>query len=156
MSFEQLQSYTPEAPKEGGFEPFKYTGKAKIEKSIISINKMVDTEFYPIGCNQIEIEAIVLEGENAGRKLWKRFNLDDEHQDKKGKTSLHKLADQLWAVGLTFKSLEELKAVNESFVDMEVNIKAWPVDFKDGRDKVQMWNIKGRGNSWSTSNKPSF
>lgn len=143
MSFESLKGYKPEKPGEGDFEPFKYTGTAIIEKSIISTNTKVDNEFYPAGCNQIEIEAIVLDGEYAGRKLWKRFNLDDEKQDKKGKTSLNKLADQFFAVGLEFNSLDSLKAANEKFVGMNVDVKAYPLDFKDGSPVRQMWNVKG-------------
>ena len=157
MSFAQLSGYKPEAPSDGGFEPFKYEGRAVIEKSVISVNEKVDSEFYPRGCNQIDITAIVSEGENAGRKLFKRFNLDDTKEDKKGKTSLKKLADQLWTVGLTFNSLESLKAVNEKFAGMEVEVKAWPADFKDGRDKQQMWNVKGKvGSSSKGGTKPSF
>lgn len=143
VNFDQVSAYKPEAPNDGGFEPFKYEGKVIIEKSMISVNERVDTEFYPKGCTQIEIEATVLDSKYAGRKLFKRFNLDDEKEDKKGKTALKKLADQLWAVGLTFKNMEELEKANNEFVGMQVEVKAWAADFKDDRPKQQMWNIKG-------------
>lgn len=157
MSFEQLSNYKPEIPKDGGFEPFKYDGPAIIEKSMISVNTKIDSEFYPSGCNQIEIAAIIMDGDMTGRKLFKRFNLDDETEDKSGKTSLKKLADQFWAVGLTFKNLEELKEINEKFVGMTVHVKAWPADFKDGSGPRQMWNIKGKEKSVAgTAKKPSF
>ena len=158
MSFGKMQSYQPEKPSDGGFEPFKYEGNAVIEKSMISVNEKVDTEFYPRGCTQIEIEAIVIDGEYTGRKLFKRFNLDDEKEDKKGKTSVQKLADQLFAVGLTFKTLDDLKKVNEQFVGMKVDVKAWAADFKDDRGKQQMWNVKGLATSKKemAGAKPSF
>lgn len=158
MTFDQLKGYKPESPKEGGgFEALKYNGPVEITKSIISTNDDVDSEFYPKGCTMIEIEAVISEGEFEGRKLWKRFNLDDVREDKKGKTSLKKLADQLWAVGLSFDSLDTLNAVNEKFVGMRVIVKAWPVDFKDGRAPVQMWNVKSLAGATSTpTTKPSF
>lgn len=140
---EDLKGYTPEVPKDGGFEPFKFEGWANITKSVISQSAQ-NTEFYPLGCNMIEIEATVMEGDNIGRKLWKRFNLDDEKQDKNGKTSARKVADQFFAVGLKFNNLEELKEVNERFVDMDVHVKAWMADFKDGRGLQQLWNVKGK------------
>jgi hypothetical protein len=140
-----LSGYKPEKPSSGGFEAFKYDGPATIEKAVISNYDGEGNEFYALGDQQIEIEATVVDpdSEFLGRKLWKRFNLDSEKEDKKGKTAAMKLADQLFAVGLTFKNEEELGQCCEKLVGTDVVIKAWPVDFKDGRDKVQMWNIKG-------------
>lgn len=155
MSFESLKGYKPEKPSDGGFEPFKYSGPAIIEKSVISINENIDSEFYPKGCNVIDITATIMDGEYAGRKLFKRFNLDSEVEDKKGKTPLLKLADQLFAVGITFGSLDELKTKNENFVGMNINVKAYPIDFKDGTDPRQAWNIKGIQTSM-VGVKPSF
>jgi len=140
-----LKDYSPEAPKEG-VEAFKFQGLVNIEKSLIYINEdaSLNQQFYPVGCNMINIEAIIMEGEHIGKKLFKRFNLDSDESSANGKTPVMKLADQLFAVGLEFKNLESLKVINEKFVGMDVNVKAWPIDFKDGRDKVQMWNIKGK------------
>lgn len=140
MGFDQLSGYKPEVPRDGS-EPIKYEGPVIIEKSIVEENTK-DSDFYPMGCNMIRIEATILDGDDSGRKLFKKFNLDSNDQDKKGKTPLQKLADQLWAVGLSFGSLEELKKVNENFVGMTVNVKAYPAKFPDGKE-IQMWNIKG-------------
>lgn len=163
MGWDSMKGYKPESPKEGGsgFEAFKYEGPVVINKAIVSVNETVDSEFYPKGCNQIEIEAEVQDGEFARRKLWKRFNLDDAKMDKKGKTSVMKLADQLWAVGLEFSDLDSLKAACEKLASMTINIKAWPVDFKEGgRSPVQMWNIKSvateKWTETATTGKPLF
>lgn len=165
MSPFNLQGYKPAAPKEedSGFEPFIYEGKAFVEKAIQSVNTKVDSEFYPMNCNQWEIEVTVLDGEHAGRKLWKRFNLDDEKRggkDGNGKTSIEKLADQLWAVGLEFKDKETLDAANEKLAGMTIDIKAWVATFKDETPprKVQRWNIKGLAKEATPgmTSKPAF
>lgn len=140
-----LKGYKAEEPSEGGgFEPFKYTGPCKINKSIISTNETIDSEYYPKGCIMIEIEAEVLQGEFKSRKLWKRFNLDDETKDKKGKTSAMKLADQLFPLGIEFSNLEELRAKIQEFVTMIILVKAWTGKFPGEQDRKQMWNIKGK------------
>src|SRR3990167_1681023 len=143
MSFEQLEGYKPQDPADSGFEPFRYEGPVKINKAIIGVNNNVDSEFYPIGCNQIEIEAEVVKGENEGRKLWKRFNLDSNKAEgkKSPKTPIQKLADQFFAVGLEFKDMDSLKDACAKFADMVIFIKAWPGKF--GGETKQIWNIKG-------------
>jgi len=137
-----LAGYKPEAPTDGGFDTFKYDGPVKINKAIVSVNDSVDSEFYPSGCNQIEIEAEVLNGEYAGRKLWKRFNLDStKAEGKKPKTPVQKLADQLFAVGLEFNGIEQLREATEKLVTMVITVKAWGAKF--GERNQQMWNMKG-------------
>lgn len=151
---QDLTGYVPEAPADGGFEVFKYNGVAVVNKAQLSENTSVDSEYYPMGCQQIDIEAEVSDegSELLGRKLWKRFNLDSEKVDKKGKTPSMKLADQLFPLGLTFRNVEELEAVCEKLVGMDIEIKAYKADFKDGRGDVQMWNIKGVAGA--TESKP--
>ena len=140
----ELAGYQPEKPSDGGFEPFKFEGKATVEKSIISEHAGKHSDFYGIGDNVIDITATVMEGDFIGRKLFKRFNLDSEKTSGKGnKTPAMKLADQLFAVGLEFSSIQELRATNEKFAGMDIHVKAWAADFKDGRGPQQMWNIKG-------------
>jgi hypothetical protein len=148
MSEFDLSGYTPEAPSAGGFEPFKFDGVATIVKSVISKNEGKDTEYYPAGCLMIEIEAIVAEGQHKGQHLFKRFNLDDQKADKKGKTKLHKLRDQFHAAGLSFNNFAELTDVNEEFVNKAVLVKCWVGKFKakegeEPRDPSQLWNIQG-------------
>jgi len=138
MSEPQLSGYSPEAPSSGGFEPFKFNGVVTITKSVISKND----------------EAEVAEGEFKTRKLWKRFNLDDEKEDKNGKTPSMKLADQLFAAKVSFFNedpavrLAQLIEVNEQFVGMALVIKAWVIKWKkksptdEDRDDTQAWNIK--------------
>ena len=144
---QNLSGYRPEKPKDGSsFEAFRYNGVVSIEKAIVSENTRINSEFYPMGCKQLDIEAIVMDPKSPfiGRKLWKRFNLDSEKEDKNGKTPAQKLADQLFAVGLTFIDEESLDKALAELVTLDVVIKAYPADFKDGRDKFQMWNMKGR------------
>lgn len=154
MGFEQLQGYKPEVPKEGN-EPFAYEGPVVIEKSVIGVNTRESTDFYPAGCNMISIEAIVMSGENSGRKLFKKFNLDSVEEDKKGKTPLRKLADQFWAAGLSFNNSDELSAANEKLIGMALHVKAWEAKFSDGKTN-QMWNIKGLAHKGGGSTKPAF
>jgi len=151
MSF-NIEGYKPESPTEGGFEAFKYNGVATLEKAVISTNETRDSEFYPRGCTMIELEATCMEDkpfkgqQTLGRKLWKRFNLDDDKQDKNGKTPVMKLADQLFPLGVEFNDLDELKKMIEGIVGKDIVVKCWPMDFKDGRDPFQGWNIKGISN----------
>ncbi|MEK9810259.1 MAG: hypothetical protein VW362_07405, partial [Candidatus Nanopelagicales bacterium] len=42
-----------------------------------------------------------------------------------------------------FKDEKTLKEALEKFVEMEIIVKAWTSDFKDGRGLRQMWNVKG-------------
>ena len=171
MSF-NLLGYNPESPSDGGFEPIKYNGTATVEKSMISTNTKRDTEFYPKGCTMIEIEAVCMQDnafktkegavmQTIGRTLRKRFNLDSDKADGKGKTSVMKLADQFFPLNLEFKDMDSLKEANEKFVGMDIVVKAWPADFNDGRGPQQMWNIKGIANNKPTgqpavAGKPSF
>ncbi len=137
-----LTGYKPEAPESsGGFEPFKYEGPVKINKAVISINDKVDSEYYPRGCNQIDIEVEVIQGDLTGRRLWKRFNLDSEKMDGKGKTPVKKLADQLFAVGVEFSDMDSLAAACASLIDMNIVIKAWVSKFSGKTN--QAWNMKG-------------
>lgn len=137
--------YKPEAPSEGsGFEPFKYTGAVKINKAEVTINEKGGTEFYPQGCQIAEIEAEVLAGEFKGRKLWKRFNIDEEPSEGK-KSPAQKLADQLSAVGLTFSDDDGLNRAFLALKNMRIIVKAWPATFDKGSDSektMQLWNIK--------------
>jgi hypothetical protein len=150
-----LEGYQPEAPDAGGdFQAFKYKGKVAIEKSVISDYDGKSSDYYSTGQKVINITAIVLEGDFVGRKLFKRFNLDSEKRSgKKEQTPVEKLADQFFAVGLTFTTLEELEVANEQFAGMEIVVSAWAADFKDGRPPMQMWNMKevaGQGSTVST------
>lgn len=153
MAFE-LKGYTPEEPSSSGFEPFKYEGLAVVEKAEQTINEDVDTAFYPKGCTQEEISVTILDGDYAGRKLWKRFNVDATKADDGKKTPVQKLADQLFAVGLSFSDNKSLDEANKALTGMKIIVKAWIADFKDDRGKRQLWNIKGKASDAST--KPSF
>ena len=105
----------------------------------------------------INITAIVMEGDHVGRKLFKRFNLDSTTRSgKKEQTPVEKLADQFFAVGLTFSNEEGLVIANEKFAGMEVNVKAWAADFKDGRPPMQMWNIKSVAGAESKETASAF
>lgn len=137
-----LTGYKPEAPEtNSGFEPFKYEGPVRVNKAVISVNDKIDSEYYAIGCNQIDIEVEVLQGEFTGRRLWKRFNLDSEKADGKGKTPAMKLADQLFTVGLAFTNMDSLTVACNTLVDQTILIKAWVAKFND--KTMQAWNIKG-------------
>ncbi len=159
MSDFDLSGYKPESPTDGaGFEPFKYDGACRVNKSIISVNDGLDTDWYPAGCNMIDIEVEVLEGEFAKRKLWKRYNLDStkvSEKAKKPKTPVQKLADQLFPLGLEFSNLNELRAVNEKFATMTITVKAWGSKFPGDTEKKQQWNIKGVSNGAPTEKKES-
>ena len=137
-----LSGYKPEAPSDSNFDSFKYEGPVRINKAIVLINDKVDSEFYPSGCTQIEIEAQVINGEHSGRKLWKRFNLDSQKAEgKKPKTPTQKLADQLFAVELEFNNLETLAEACVQLADKVILVKAWGAKF--GNRDQQMWNMKG-------------
>ena len=147
-----LSGYKPEAPAESNFEPFKYEGPvsfgyARVEKT------EKPSEFYgtPAGSDVFSIEMVVLNGDFAKRKIWKTWNLDTTVEDKKGKTPAQKLADQLFTCGLEFSDLEGLRTCAVELVSKNVNIKAYPIKFKDKKDEaVQMWNLKGFAENGAT------
>ena len=141
MSFNSLSGYKPQKPAEGGgFEPFKYEGRVKVNYARVEEQEKT-TEFSTAGDKILKMELECLDAPNAKRKLWKNYNLDNEKADKKGKTPIMKLADQLFALDLEFNDKESLENVLVAFASMTVLVKAWPAKFAD--KTIQMFNLKG-------------
>ena len=147
MSNFDLSGYKPTNPESSDFEAFKYQGPCQVSSARIE-EYTGNFENYK-GCTFFNIELVVLEGENEGRKLWGKYNLDaKESLDKNGKpkkTPVKKLADQLFTLGLEFKNEEELQECAEKLVDMVVDVKAWHFAAPDNKDrKIQQHVIKGK------------
>lgn len=141
MSF-NLGNYKAEAPKDSAFEPFKYEGPVSVNSAKVVQSEQA-SEFYGtgVGANIFELELQVLQGENEGRRIWRRWNLDTTVADKKGKLPVQKLADQLFTLGIEFTDLETLQTACDKLVTIKPIIKAWKA--KIGKDDTQQWNFKG-------------
>ena len=146
MTAFDLSGYTAEAPKDGGFETFKYDGPCQVNHARV-VQSTEASEFYktPVGTDLWECELEVLQGEFAKRKLWKRFNLGSEvaSTGKVPKTPVQKLADQLFTLDLEFKNVEELNVCNSKLVDMTVMVKAYGTKLPGREEKSQLFNFKG-------------
>lgn len=138
-----LKDYKPEAPEKGtDFEPFKYKGAVRVNYArLAKSEKASEYNKTEAGANLFEMEVEVTDGDYAKRKLWKRANLDTQIADKKGKLPVQRLADQLFAVGLQFSSIEELGNCCNELVEMTPEISAYYFKGDDGKN-VQVWNLK--------------
>lgn len=142
-----LSGYKPESPESSDFGAFKYQGPCLVSSARIE-EYTGNFDDYK-GCEFFNIELVVLEGENEGRKLWGKYNLDAKDSvDKNGKAKkspVKKLADQLFTLGLEFTDRDGLQKVAEDLVDMTVEVKAWYFKGSKG-DNVQQHVIKGKAN----------
>lgn len=145
-----LSGYKAEAPKEGGFEPFNYDGEVVINYARI-VQSEKASEYYntDVGANLFEMELMVAEGDNEGRKFWKRYNLDTAIVDSKGKLPVQKLADQLSVLGVEFTDLESLEAKLDELVSLVPVVKARRAKI-DGKD-LQIVNFKGLADGTGSS-----
>ncbi len=131
--FEALKDYKPE--KLTDFSVMKGTFKcvfnyARIEEYDGDNPDLQGAKFF-----RYELE--IAQGEkNEGRRFWKSYNLANED-------SLKKLADQLFTLGLEFRSEEELQSVAEKLVEMTVVVRAWGWTPDDADEARQMHIIKG-------------
>ena len=137
-----MENYVAQVPKETTFEPFEYTGPAKIEEAVIEFSEK-DSPYYGTGEGaEIEkIQLVVSDGEFANRVIFKNFNLDTIVKNGKGKTPTHRLADQLISLGMEFSNSAELKEINEKIKGTQVMIKCYT--FKIDGVETQGCNITG-------------
>lgn len=64
-------------------------------------------------------ELIIIGPDNIGRKLWKRFYLDNE-------SNMKKLADMVWTViGKEFQTEEDLALLLDELTSQVVKVRAW-------------------------------
>lgn len=143
-----LDGYKPEAPKEGSAGAFKGEVVCKVNEAILKEYDMPeDSPYYNaeyVGTKSVSIELEVVKGEFEGRRLWKRFLVDSDQADSKGKTPIQKLADYLISADtkLTGTTDEEIKKALAEFSILTLNVKAYYFEGSDGKE-VQMHIIKG-------------
>ena len=144
--FGVLGQYKPEKIQDG-FGIIKGTFACRFNSFRI---EAYDGDFQDlVGTEVVRYELeIITEGDNLGRRLWKRFYLGSQKPDGKGKLDIQKLADVLFTLGFEFKTRDELMAVLEKAAELVVEVKAWgwtPKDKESGLDKepVQQHIIKG-------------
>lgn len=90
-------------------------------------------------------ELTVLDGDNAGRKVWKTFNLDSEiRSGKKQKTPKENLMDVLFTLGLPYDE-SQFEDSNEKFAEMKlrVSFNKIPAARASGGKDVQLHTITG-------------
>ena len=147
--FGSQEGYQPEKVKDD-FGVIKGTFNAKfnafdIEPYEGKVDELKGTEIV-----KYELE-IITEGDNKGRKLWKRFYLGSKTADKKGKLDVNKLMDLLFTLGFNKpSSREEAIAVLKLAKETVVEVKAWGWKPKDKDTEAQMHTIKGQGSSTGT------
>lgn len=140
-----LQSYTPEAPKESTNEPFKYEGRVNVLEAEIKINEKA-SEYYGVGigskylsfCLEVPEDA----DEHAKRRVYKKFQIESEMKDSKGKTPAHKLADWVKEAGLVVVTEDDVPRICQRLLSEPVYAKLWAISIKDKKtnevDNIQM------------------
>lgn len=149
MGFESLQGYQPQKLDEG-FEVIKERNLscgveyARIEPYKGQNPELQGTEFYNYCLTVIDHPTL------TGRRLWKRFRLDDDDQ-------LKRLANTFFTLGLEFRNREELEKAGEAFVRKTLNVRAWGWTPDGESEARQMHLIKSETNSKQTSaGRPAF
>ena len=143
-NFSGLKGYEREKNKEGGFGVFKGKVICKINYGRIETNDgSRNEELKGVDFFNYELE-IINHDSLTGRRIWKRFNLDNEDNQRK-------LANTFFTLGLEFNNKEELLNAAEKFVEMVVAVSAWgwapdedDIDDETGKPrKRQMHKIVG-------------
>ena len=133
--FAFLNNYAPEKVTSNDFNVMKGIFKcifnsARIEQYDGDKPELQGVEFF-----RYELE--IAKGEaNEGRRLWKSVNLSDE-------VKVKKLSNQLFTLGLEFKTPAELLACAEKLVEMTVDVRCWGWKPDNAEEKMQMHLIKG-------------
>jgi len=133
--FAFLAGYQPEKVADD-FAPFKgnYTcvvNSAKIEDYDGEKEEFKGHKFF-----RYELE-VASEQPNAGRRLWKSVDLQDDKDDEKGKSKLKKLADTFFTLGLDITKDED----REQFAEMSLNVECW-IWKKSKEEEIQLHKIK--------------
>jgi len=128
-----------------GFEPFKLqNGNCLVNWARIEEYSGEKPEFA--GNKYFRYELVVCDGQpNAGRRLWKSYNLDDKTEDKKGKTKIQKLADLMFTLGMEFKDEASFQACIEKFAELTLVVNArFSSKFVDDEGTpIQLHTVKG-------------
>lgn len=95
--FKGLNEYESEKPTEGGsFEAFKYKGPVDVlEARVYKVGSENATTFYPEGMELATIKLLVTDGENKGRFLNKKFDLNNEKKVKKLINNLNNIGNKI-------------------------------------------------------------
>ena len=142
MEWGNVTGYKPEKNVEvGGFKPLKGNYNCFVNNASVGMYEG-DYEDYK-GKEFINYELQAANGQGIdGRKLWKRINIEDEAENKKGKTKLQQFMDAMFTLDLEFHNKEELVEVLTKFETMDVKVNTY--HFKGDEDKdIQMHKIMG-------------
>jgi len=133
--FAFLQDYQPEKVADN-FAPFKGNYDCIVNYARIEEYSGDKEDFK--GHKFFRYELAVGEGQpNAGRRLWKSVDLQDEKGDKSGKTKAMKLADMFFTLGFDITNDADI----EKFANSAVKVNCYY--FKgDNDEQIQMHQIK--------------
>lgn len=147
MNFD-LGDYKPEVIKENDFELMKGKGHiCRVNKSVIEeveggVSAYNGKEYEPYTRLSYELE--VVSDKYNKRKVWKSYNLSSqEGTGKANKTSLQKLADMFFTLGLEFKDEATLRIANEKFAELELVVSFSSFKPKDKDEALQLHTITG-------------
>jgi hypothetical protein len=165
MGYEVLKGYTPE-PTQDSFDVLKGNYVCKVNSARFEDYAGDNQDFIGVRFFRYELE--VVDGDKRGRRLWGSYNTSND-------TALKKLYDNMFAVGMTFDSEEELQGVAEKIagtngngepkVLIKVNAWGWTPETDmsgnaipvDERKERQMHVIKGTvTNGAGDKGTPSF
>jgi len=148
VNFDILNDYEPQKVTDG-FEIIKGSYICQFNYARIEEYSGDKEEFQ--GTTWFNYELEIVSGPNyTGRKLWKRYNLDDEKK-------LKQLADMMFTLGFEFKNAEELEKAAEQLVRKTVKVKCWGWKIDKNEDsEIQMHLIKGFEDAASKADDAPF
>ena len=132
---------TVEVDENKGFEPFKEDG---VVCQVNSIDITTGDQEWNMGHQVVSIEMQVVQSKegNINRRLWKRFDLDDERGIKNFKQSVFNVDPEL-ANGIVDEA--SLEAALVTFQSLLITVNCWSPKPKEGKKPSQFSKIKGPG-----------
>lgn len=139
-----LTGYTPEAPVVSSNEPFAYEGVVNVLEAEMKVGEK-ESPFYgtPAGTEYLSICLEVPHDaeENAKRRIYKKFHLNSDIKDSKGKGQAEKLADWIKGAGLTITTGDDIPGLINTLKTNTICAKLWVIkikNMKDGKEVVDL------------------
>lgn len=152
-----LTGYTPEAPVVSSNEPFAYEGVVNVLEAEMKVGDK-ESSFYgtPAGT---EFLSICLEvphdaEENAKRRIYKKFHLNSDVKDRKGKGQAEKLADWIQSSGLTITTGEDIPVLLNSLLTQTICAKLWVIKIKNVKDGKEVVDFVQMSKLTESINEP--
>ena len=142
-----LTGFTPEAPQESSNDAFKYEGLVNVLEAGMKVGEKESTYYGTAAGTEflsITLEVPADAEANAKRRLFKKFHLNSDVKDNKGKTQAEKLADWVSEAGIIIMTEDDIPRLIERLNGGGISAKMWffpmtnKVNGKDVTKDVQM------------------